>query len=411
MGSPQETLKSLIASRRSGWSLPQFFYKDPTCFELEMQKIWRKFWLFAGHSCEAKSPGDYLNYQLGDDSILLVRQDDGSLKALFNTCRHRGSQLVSDDCGHAKCFVCPYHQWSYAKDGKLINLGGAKDTLNKEEFGLPTAHVKEVAGLIFVSLSPEPMDMTRAEEAIKGQMTVHGLADDAKVAASETYIVNANWKLVWENNRECFHCRVGHPEYIKSNYDTAAPDDAKVNAEIAAIVEKHRDKWESLGIGVNLLRGGVPFFPTPGVWWRSIRSVLREGWVTQSLDGKPVSRLMGKFTHPEMGNLRVSTLPTLWNHSNSDYSASTQVIPINPSQTKIKVSWLVHKDAVEGKDYNVESLTAVWKRTGEQDWRLSEANHKGVMSSRYTPGPYSMDREYNVDHFITWYLDLMGAEH
>lgn len=408
MPSSQETLRALISERRPGWSLPQFFYRDEYCYQQEIEKIWRKFWLFAGHSCEVKAPGDYINFELGLDSILLVRQEDDSLKGLFNTCRHRGSQLTQMSCGNVKCFVCPYHQWSYGKDGRLINLGGATDDLNKEEFSLHSCNVKEVAGMIFLSFSSDPPDMTRAEEEIRSQLLPHGL-DRAKVAHTETFLVNANWKLVWENNRECFHCRLGHPEYIRANYDIASPDDVEVTAEIKAVYEKNKEKWQEMGVDLNHAQGGVPYFPTPGKWWRSIRTVLREGWVTQSLDGKPVSTLMGDLKYREMGTLRVSTLPTLWNHSSSDHSVSTQLVPLSPSQTKVKVSWLVHENAVEGKDYQLDRLTPLWKLTGEQDWRLCEVNHKGVLSSRYIPGPYSMDKEYNVDHFVTWYLDLMSA--
>ena len=112
-----DRIVQLLDRRQSGWSLPRDFYTDEAIYREEVDKIWRRFWLFAGHSCEAKKPGDYFTYELDNDSLVLMRQDDGSLKALYNTCRHRGSRLVTQEKGNCKGLVCPYHQWSYAKDG------------------------------------------------------------------------------------------------------------------------------------------------------------------------------------------------------------------------------------------------------------------------------------------------------
>lgn len=400
-------LHRLIEKRREGWSLPGEFYTDQDIFDIELRNIWRRTWLFVGHSCEAKKPGDYFTFEMDHDSVILARQDNGDLKALFNTCRHRGSRLVAPGSGLSKSFICPYHQWSYAKDGRCVNFGGTNEGLDREKFSLAEAKVTEVAGLVFLTMHPEPLDFTPVRNAIGPQLKPHGL-ERAKIAHSEEYVVRANWKLVWENNRECFHCRLGHPEYITANYDTASPDDPAVKAEIASIFEEQRPNWEAQGIPPAVLSsGGVPLFPTPGVWWRSIRTIFRRGFVTQSLDGQPVSRLMGNFTDPNVGNLRVSTLPSLWNHSNCDYSMSTRVTPLSAHETAIRVSWLVHEEAREGQDYSLEKLLPMWKLTGEQDWRLCEVNHAGVRSSRYQPGPYSKEREYNVDQFVSWYLDLL----
>lgn len=409
MRDSNDKIGELIRKRRKGWSLERPFYIDPDLYRADIDRIWRRQWLFAGHSCEAAAPGDYFTYELDGDSVIVARQDDQTLRAFYNTCRHRGSRLVAKENGHCKSFVCPYHQWSYAKDGRLVNFGGTNEGLNRAEFSLENAHVKEVAGLVFVCLADTPPDMSAAEEAIRAQLTVHQLTR-AKVAFVEEYVVNANWKLVWENNRECFHCRLGHPEYIKANYDIASPHDLAVKAEIEAIYEKHSANWKEHGIDVNFRSGGVPFFPTPGVWWRSVRTVFREGWVTQSLDGQPVSIPMGDFKNYHLGNLRVSTLPTLWHHANPDYSMSTRVIPLSAETTHVRVTWLVRENAVEGKDYTLEKLLPMWKLTGEQDWRLSETNHLGVRSTRYQPGPYSTEREYNVDNFVTWYLDCLEGK-
>lgn len=399
-------LETLLASRKPGWSLPQDFYTSASLFDEEMKRIWRRHWLLVGHACEIKNPGDYFTFEMGWESVIVLRQEKGTIAAFFNTCRHRGSRLVKEGRGRIKNFLCPYHQWSYGQDGRLQGCAGIEGEIDKSQFSLAACAVKDVEGLIFLSLAPEPPDFSAAEAAIGSQLKPHGLRR-AKIAHEEKYEVKANWKLVWENNRECYHCRMGHPEYIKGNYDATLPDDTGAAKEIAEISARLSAKWEKMGLKLNHATGGVPYFPTPGVFWRSIRTIMRDGWVTQSLDGKPVSRLMGDLTDREVGTLRVSTLPNLWNHSNGDYSMSTRILPLSPDRTAVTVTWMVHEDAVEGKDYDVENLIKVWKLTGEQDWRLCEVNHAGVMSSRYQPGPYSMRREYNVDNLNQWYIDSM----
>ncbi len=117
-------LKQIIALRRPGYGLPRPLYHDELLHRAEMEFIWRGGWLFAGHSCQIPNPGDYFLYDVDEDSLIIVRQDDGQVQALYNVCRHRGSIICEEAEGHVKRFICPYHQWTYDRDGQSDPLPG-----------------------------------------------------------------------------------------------------------------------------------------------------------------------------------------------------------------------------------------------------------------------------------------------
>ena len=151
----------------------------------------------------------------------------------------------------------------------------------------------------------------------------------------------------------------------------------------------------------------VPF-PSPDRWWAINRTPLVPGWVSESLDGHPVAPIMGQYPIRDLGTLRMRTMPNFWNHSSSDHSVSTRLAPAGPQRTLVQVQWLVHEDAVEDRDYRLDALLPFWQRTSEQDWDLCERNQVGVNSRAFTPGPYSTKREYNVIHYIDWYLSQIA---
>src|SRR5882672_9192457 len=180
----QALLDRLLTEHKPGFALPREFQTDPGLYQLDLERIWRRGWLFAGHSCEVKRPGDYVVFDVDTDSIIVMRGDDGVIHALHNTCRRHGT---------------------------LLTCGGmdADGDLDRRDFNLRGVHAREVGGLIFVCLADDPMPFDGAGHALGAHLTPQGL-ERARVAAVRSYEVRANWKLVWENNRECWHCEVGH---------------------------------------------------------------------------------------------------------------------------------------------------------------------------------------------------------
>ncbi len=407
MSSPEAAalLARLIARHEPGHALQREFQLDPGIYQLDLERIWRRGWLFAGHTCQVKRPGDYFVFDVDADSLVVIRGDDDQIHALHNTCRHRGMKVCPAESGHVARIVCPYHQWSYARNGELAACGGMDrdGDLDRRDFGLHRAHVREVGGLVFVCLAGAPPPFEAAEEALGALLRPQGLAR-AKVAAIRRYEVRANWKLVWENNRECWHCNANHPQYIKANYDNAPIDDAALGAEIEAQARATSDRLAADGLSIDYQEAGMVRFPSPDCWWSINRTPLIPGWVSESIDGRSVAPLMGAYRTPDVGTLRMRTMPNFWNHSSGDHSVSTRLSPAGPQKTLVQVQWLVAEDAVEGKDYTLDTLLPFWELTSEQDWGLCEQNQAGVSSSAFTPGPYSTKREYNVIRYTEWYL-------
>jgi len=393
--------------------LPGEFYREEAIYRLDLERVWRRGWLFAGHACEIAKPGEYFTMEVDSDSIIVIRGANGTLHALHNVCRHRGSLICSEPCGQVSRLVCPYHQWTYDLDGTLLACRGMPSDLDMSRFGLHRLHAREVEGLIFISLATNPAPFGAAQRALAPLLKPQGFRR-ARVAKAADYLVKANWKLVWENNRECYHCTANHPQYVKANFDHHNTDDTtpRVREEIGALVARSEKKWAVQSLPPTHRQTGMTVFPDAGknIWFSANRTPLVEGWVSESMDGKQVAPLMGDYQNADVGTLRIRTLPNFWNHSSCDHGVSTRLLPAGLQQTAIRVYWLVHENAVEGRDYDLAKLTPFWRLTSEQDWLICERQQKGVNSSAYTPGPYSKFKEYNVESFVRWYLKRVRRE-
>src|SRR6266446_7342070 len=173
---PPERIAALASGCRPGWSLPAEFYSDETIYRADLERIWRRGWLFAGHSCEIPKPGDYFTLEVDADSLIVIRGEDGAIRGLHNVCRHRGSLICTESACRSKRLVCPYHQWTYGLDGSLLACRGMPEDLDKAQFGLHRLHAREVEGLIFISLAQEPVPFEPALEALTPLLRPQGFA-------------------------------------------------------------------------------------------------------------------------------------------------------------------------------------------------------------------------------------------
>ena len=211
-------LPAELSARTPGWTLAADYYLDGDVFAAELASVFATGWLFAGHTCELAGPGDFVRFDLGDESVIVVRDRDGTLHAHHNVCRHRGSRVCSEPRGTVRAFVCPYHQWTYGLDGTLRAARLMGDGFAKSGFGLAPVVVREVAGLVFVCLAADPPDFDAFAAVVTAQLGPHSLAS-ARIVHRQSYRVQANWKTLVENNRECYHCRGSHPEFLESNFE------------------------------------------------------------------------------------------------------------------------------------------------------------------------------------------------
>lgn len=408
---PAKVLHDLLERRRPGYSLEAPFYLSDEVFQSDMRSIFGEHWIFVAVEPQIPEPGDYITVDLGRNSVLIVRDDDGAVQAFHNVCRHRGSRLCASHRGSAGNLVCPYHQWTYNTQGTLIHVEHMGSDFNKNLHGLQKVHVRSLEGLIFVCLSETPpTDFEDMAARLTPYMAPHHLRD-CKVAAQVDIIEKGNWKLVIENNRECYHCVGNHPELTRSLYEYGfgyqpSAANAEGMARFRDIVASSHARWEAMGlpsVEIDELDSRLTGF-------RTIRLPLDRAGQSQTMNSEVACRkLLGDLRDPALGGLSFWTQPNSWHHFMSDHVVSFSVLPIDAGHTLVRTTWCVHKDAVEGVDYDVANLTSVWNATNDQDRYLVEETQIGVASGGYTPGPYSPYTEELVEKFCNWYVKRMRA--
>lgn len=395
----QDRVRALVAERRPGFSLPRDFYVDEALFRVDQEAVFAAEWLFACNACEIAEPGDWLTLRIAGASVVVLRDRDGAVRAFHNTCRHRGSRICLGEKGHANRLVCPYHQWVYELDGRLLDARQMPADFDPAGYGLKPAHCTVIAGLVYVCIAEEPPSIERFRAAVEPYIAPHR-PDRTKVAHVSTIVEEANWKLVIENNRECYHCAANHPELLVTLVEFALPDDPRATAQFDRLMSGARARWDALGLPHAPADGGVEF--------RCIRLPFNEGGVSFTLDGGPACRkLLGDFTDPDLGSVRMFRAPNAWHHFLADHILHFRVTPLSADRTEVRTTWLVHEDAVEGVDYDVERLTAVWTATNDQDRVLAENNHRGILSRAYEPGPYAPS-EFMLANFADWYAGRLA---
>ena len=281
--------------------------------------------------------------------------------------------------------------------GALVHAPRMGEDFDMAAHGLIPVHVQSLEGAIYVCLASVPPPFDDFREKFGPLLAPHRL-HEAKLAHEFTLIEKANWKLVMENARECYHCGKRHPELahtfpvgISGNFDYGP--DQRLNA-----------------FNIRMAGIGLPAGPVGGTWWQALRFALNEGAVSMTLDGRPVvKKPMNEMGDGDIGSLRWSSEPASFCHATADHLFMFSAWPLSPDETMVVGKWLVHKDAVEGEDYDVDQLTHLWTQTNFQDRDLCENNQRGVQSPGFRPGPYSPEAEALTMQFVDWYCDAATA--
>ena len=197
-------------------------YTDPDIFELEMERIFGRAWLFVGHASQTPNPGDYITVELARQPVIMIRHSDGSLRLLFNRCSHRGAKLAPLRAGNAPKLTCCYHGWTYDSDGTLLNVPvpeGCAAGFDRRNFPLsPVPRMGIYRGFVFASLATGG---TTFEDHI-GPMksSIDDLVDRAPDgelaldAGRHRYVFNGNWKLQVENVLDSYHVPFSHASTV-----------------------------------------------------------------------------------------------------------------------------------------------------------------------------------------------------
>lgn len=398
----REEVKHMLSERQTDYSLPRSLYNDPLLFRIDVEEIFQKEWLFVGMTSEIPQKGDYSTVEIAQDPVLIVRDADGHVNAFHNTCRHRGSRICTEHRGKVANLVCPYHQWTYDTKGNLLFAGTEMgDEFDMQKHKLSPIHCKTADGFIFICLAETPpeSDFDEFLTSLEAYMEPYDI-DNTKLAVESNMYEKANWKLVLENNRECYHCSGSHPELLNTLLEWDDTTDPRATPEFLAYCERMANEWDDEKIPHAHKNFGKRN--------RLVRMPLKEGTSVMTIDGARGSqKMLGRIKNDKLGSLRILHLPNSWNHMQSDHFIVFRVLPISAQESMVTTKWFVHKDAVEGVDYDTDTLRRVWDATNDQDRKLGEENQRGINSLRYQPGPYSKTFEYGVIDFVNWYADTL----
>ena len=391
-----QSLDPIAAAARAcpDWrSLPGKFFSSDDIFHGDLDRVWRRGWLFVGHDCEIPKLGDYVTFSIGTDPLLVIRGDDGEVRAFHNVCRHRGSRVCLESSGQVRAFVCPYHAWAYDLDGRLRSRRAMPEGFVPAGYGLKTVRCEIFQGLVFISLNADVPDLAISLEPVAPAYAIYDL-ENARVAHQDTYTVEANWKLTIENFMECYHCAPAHVEYARCHTLKSPKDnDALRPAMLKAASE--------LGYETGGYDNSMPQDGSVAYYYQ--RNALYDPNVTGSQDGRPVAPLLGSIPDFGGGVADVQIGPVSYGIFYPDHAVLYRFQPRDVQKTDMDIVWLVHKDAEEGRDYDRASLTWMWEVTSEADKTIILNNQRGVNSRYYEPGPLSEMEEFTT-RFIDWYL-------
>lgn len=361
-------------------SLPSSFYLDPAHHDRELKALWYRNWIYVCRASALSEPRAFRTFSIGDQSILVVRNDQGALRAFHNTCRHRGSALCSTPEGklRGKLIVCPYHSWSYDLDGRLAVVPGVDIPagFDRQDYSLYRVDVAEWNGCVFVRLEGSGASL---DDAIRPNSRIFANWPMAELQVGHTMrtTLACNWKIFWENYNECYHCPGVHPELCKIvpiyGRSISGPySDPQY--------DRHRDD------------------PDP-----KFHGGLRKGAVTWSTDGQPIGPTFPTLTEEErkFGQRFATIWPTMYAVGHVDYMRIVSMRPLGPEQTDLTVEWLFTPELLADKSVDLERVTKFAQLVVEQDGAACELNQAGLRSRAHKQGVL-MPQEHSVFAFHEW---------
>jgi nitrite reductase/ring-hydroxylating ferredoxin subunit len=192
-------------------------YVDEDIYEMELERVFARGWNFMCHETQIANVGDYFINYIGEDQVIVVRDNNDNVQVLLNTCRHRGNMLCRAEMGNTKSFICSYHGWNYGLDGKLLGVPGGKsyyrDRLEKDQLGLhKAAKVEHYCGFYFATLDAEAPSLHEFLGEVGrisiDQMTAHG--ELVAVDGVQKNVIDCNWKIAVDNLYDWYHVNISH---------------------------------------------------------------------------------------------------------------------------------------------------------------------------------------------------------
>lgn len=389
----------------SGFGFPQDVVFDTA----RAKRLLSRKWFFVGTRGDVPQARNFLRFDLFDDEYFLLHGGDGVIRCFVNRCAHQSARLIRQDTGKSGAsLVCPNHQWAYhPNSGSLRGAPGMgadfRDSPTGQACGLTQIALEEVEGMLFACLGEDPdlTDIREIRDIVSPYTSVFGLDRGGyKLAHHHREIIDANWLMVMINNRECCHCQMNHKGLVQL-FDPSSFNGTGSPA-YEALFQRAVARWEAQG-----LRWEEQAF-TPNDCCRVARYPMMETFSSITFDGAPASKkLIGPFQTYDQSTLSMWFNPNVWVHFTSDHIATNWVLPLGPEKCALYSSWIVHEDAVEGEDYDIDHLTKVWKVTNAEDVALCISMTQGAKSDYYRPGPFAPAEQFCVQ-FSDWYMAHSG---
>jgi glycine betaine catabolism A len=370
-------------------TLPQRYFVSPKVFAEEQEKIFSRQWLLVGHQSQIADAGDYFVQNVIGESLILMRDKSGGIHGFFNVCRHRGTRLKEDQCGHASAIQCPYHAWTYGLDGRLLGAPHMDEVpgFNKADYSLHPVNVGLWEGFIFVNLDNNPTPVEKWFAPFAGKFSHWNMPILRSVKRIE-YDVRANWKLMFENYSECYHCPGVHPQLQKISPYDSAENNLSAGPFLGGFMKINQGK--SLTMSGNACALGI-----------ADASRARDRVLQKKNDHDHEQQHEGTnqvWYYSIFPNMLLSIHP--------EYVMVHQLWPQTPGRTLIVCDWLFNPDAFSRKDFNPEDAIDFWDVTNKQDWHICELSQQGIASHAYKPGPYS-SRESIPAAWDQYYVRVM----
>jgi Rieske 2Fe-2S family protein len=341
-------------------TLPRRFYADPDFYRGELERFYVNRWICAGRADQIPNAGDYFTRTLGDESLIITRDISGEIHALFNVCRHRGTRLCEQAEGHfAERIQCPYHNWTYGLEGRLLAAPHMPPGFSKDDYPLHRAACEVWDGNVFIHLGRDGRDLP-AERGLRAQLA--DLPDrfaawrmgDLRLGRRIVYDVKANWKLIVLNYNECLHCPNLHPALNKLHHYLGA-DNVEPTSRYC---------------------GGAMGF--------------KDGVETMSMDGKRRRAYLPGLTEAQRLQVEYFAIyPNLLLSLHPDYVMTHTLWPRAHDRTEIVCEFHFHPSELARGNVHVDDAVEFWDLTNREDWWIAEQSQAGINSRVYTPGPYS----------------------
>jgi glycine betaine catabolism A len=358
------------------------YYTDPGILTAEFERIFEEEWYYAGRADEVPAPGRFIRRRVGRETVVLVRGRDQAIRGFLNVCRHRGAQLCLADSGEVgKTIRCPYHAWTYGLDGQLVAAPNwrAMDGIDRSRYQLHQVHVAIWEGLIWVSLGRQPAPLEdQLRPQIEDRLGDYGKFEryqlgELTVGARIEYDVAANWKLIYENFQECYHCSNIHPELVATIPQFKSP----------VIGTEGYDS------------GGYP---------------IAAGRPSFSLTGQTVlPRLPGLLPADDRLFYGMVVRPNCFLSLVSDHVIMHRFEPVAPDRTLVVCEWLFPAETLQAGQHDVADAVALFHKVNEQDFAAAQWCQPNMSSRAYARGGVLVPSEAPViARYYQWYTGLMG---